>query len=643
MALVLVAMLAVDPFGWDRFGPLRWALVSTIGFAAVALTLFGDSASRPGRRGAPTRRPLHRLLVGGWCVLLLAMMVSTAFSADRWHALIGTPDRHLGLVSWTLFAGLFFASYFFFADNDETPLRLAMAGAVTVAGLYGLAELGAVGGFASSFAGDRLGATFGQPAYLGAGAVLGVPIAVGLALDETRPRLQRAVGIAGALSGLFLLAGSQSRGAWVGLAGAVLLVAVVRRERLLRLPIAQRSLLGIGVAAVAIAALATGPLRARLWSLTETDGGVMAGRLDEWEVGAKTLFGNGTAGVIGLGPETYRTRFGEFVDQQYVIDYGREVFTDRAHNNIIDTALAGGLLAAAALVVIEVVLAGAAIRMFRSGATADAALGVAVLGYSLQQLFLFPLAELDPVFWVFAGLLAARASIVQPAASPVRPMGPVVDVAAVAAAALAVVALVGGALNVAADHRIESATNAVEPGRAFALADSARSLRPDSIRYDFIASRLSTRDVSNAGEESDGTTRAIDRLTNGLEISPHDPALLTERADLLLAHARSTGDAADLAVALGALTELDASDPNNPSMQQQYGIALALGGNTDLAIEKLRHAVDLAPASLAPLLNLAAVQDQAGLVDDVCETLLAAQAIDPDENRVTQGLEEKNC
>ena len=82
--LVLASLLAVDPFGWDRFGPLRWALVSTIGLGIVAAALLGQDRHE---------RWMPSWAVAGWTLTLGGLTLSSAFSDDRWHALVGTPDR----------------------------------------------------------------------------------------------------------------------------------------------------------------------------------------------------------------------------------------------------------------------------------------------------------------------------------------------------------------------------------------------------------------------------------------------------------------------------------------------------------------------------------------------------------------------
>ena len=79
---------------------------------------------------------------------------------------------------------------------------------------------------------------------------------------------------------------------------------------------------------------------------------------------------------------------------------------DRAHSAPLDLAAAGGLPAALLYVPLVVGVAVVAVRRMRSGVLM-AALAAAVVAYLVQQVLLFPIAELDPILWLAAGVLLA--------------------------------------------------------------------------------------------------------------------------------------------------------------------------------------------------------------------------------------------
>ncbi len=627
--LALASLLAVDPWGWDRFGPFRFALVLITGVALVA-----RAATSVEYRGLK----VPKLAAAGWGVLLVAMAIATAASVDRWHSLVGTPDRRFGLLTWLLCGGMFVAGYLFSktqGDNGWRDLMVVLSGGFGLVGLYVLAEMGGVGGFASGFAGDRAGGPFGQPAYLGAACALGVPIGLSVVLDRQFSLEAKAVGLVGTIGAGFALLSSQSRAAWVGLAISTGIVAVRARrgpdDR------TQKAILG-AMAVLVLAVLAIGPLRERATSLTDVSNGVVAGRIDEWQVGTTTLFSSPKVALIGLGPESYRTEFGAQVDQQYVIDHGREVFTDRAHNGVLDVALASGLIGAVGFAVLLLAIGTSTLRALDGANGLRFGLAVGVIAYFVQQFALFSLAELDPLVFALAGLLVAGDTSAAPVS--LRVPGGVSAGACALLGGVFVVAIVGAAADVVADHKIEAAFKS--PARSVALADEARGLRVESIRYDFVASRF-------GASIDEPLENRLNRLADGLWVSPRDPALLTEQARLSLDLARQTGRADDLDVALSRLEHLGEVDPNHPANQQRLGIAYALRGDYDSAVEVLRHAVVLAPDDIEPLINLATAQQEspnAAEWPNACITAAQAGEIDPGNPRVTALLAatgEKSC
>jgi len=498
-AVVLASMVAINPWGWDRFGPLRFALISTIGFGVIAHALWtGRVRSQP------------EWVMWGWGLILGGTLVGALLSEDRWHAFVGTPDRHFGFFTWLLLAGLFFV-----VRDEREPVLWALAFGAAANGTYVLFELVGVDWFDLGFANSRAGGLFAQPATLGAAMVLCIPASVALA--ATSRGWMRWTATAASGLGMVGLLASQSRAAWLGAAAATVVVVVSRRDYLRG---HQQRVQAVGAAALLLLVLvaAVTPLGARAWSLTDVSDGVVAGRIDEWQVGSRALFSS-TGGIVGVGPETYRVVFNDHVDSQYLADHGDDVITDRAHNSILDTALAGGIPAGIGLMIVHAAVLAMATDRVRQSRPVDVALGVAAIAYVVQQLFFFPVVEVDPAFWIVAGMLWRQGDTADVPAPALR-------AATVLIASLSGLALLGGLLDVAADQRVSAAIDA-DLGPAIEHVEDARALRPDSIRYDFISARLHTRLGTIVG-----LSRALERIEDGLSVSPKDPALLRERIRL---------------------------------------------------------------------------------------------------------------
>ena len=326
--------------------------------------------------------------------------------------------------------------------------------------------------------------------------------------------------------------------------------------------------------------------------------------------------------VTGVGPEGYRIAFGAAVDDAYEEAHGRTPLPDRAHSAPLDVLAstgAPGLLAYLALVTLtgRIVL-----RALRRGSALDAGLAAGLVAYAVQSLFLFPIAELEPVVWALAGLAVARAGRDRERVS-VRVSRVVPGVLAVGAA----LALVAGGFDVVADHRAKHIL-----AGAPADADGAADLRPDAVRYHLVEAR--------ARESSGDVDGAIGAVDDALVVSPLDPVARSEHARLLLDRARRSHDGHDLAVARDALESLAHDDPRNAAVLLRLGVARALDDDAAGAERAWIAAERLAPASAAASTNLAVAYAEQGRDDDARAAARRAIARDPSATRARSVLDQ---
>jgi tetratricopeptide (TPR) repeat protein len=226
-------------------------------------------------------------------------------------------------------------------------------------------------------------------------------------------------------------------------------------------------------------------------------------------------------------------------------------------------------------------------------------LGAGVLAYAVQQLFLFPLAELDPAVWLLAGLLAARAPLAEPGTGASRQARPAVAVGA----AVAAIALVAGWRDVVADRAAKRSLAALGRGQlatAGRAAQRATDQRPDVIRYRLVAAGADRAQATPAGFEA-----ALKDLDRALDVSPRDPVVRGERGRVLI-------DAGRFAEARAWMEDLVADDPLNAEWQLRLGVAAARVGKLPEAERAWTAAEDLDPRSPAPAINLATAYADAG-------------------------------
>lgn len=558
-AMVVAAVLAVDPAGASPFGPARWWLVSSLALAAGGLGLW-HGRTRSDRRSTWL-----------WCGLLALLGMAALTNGDARIAVFGHPMRHLGFVTWCLFALVFAAAQQLTLERDRRiVLRGAVLGALGL-GAWTLWELLVGPPLSVATDSERLVGPFGSAAILGAACSLMLPVCAGLAVDPSEQRGWRiAAAIASATAALALV-GSGTRAAWIGIVAAAVVLVAARRP-------GRRALIG-GAVLVALALTLTSP---RLDDVLQRANGATS-RADEWAVALRII---GDHPVLGAGPEGYRIAAMGAVDADYERTYGRDrVLPDRAHSGPLDVAATGGILAGLGYVVLVGGIVVIAVRRIRHADPAGVGLAAAVVAYAAQQLLLFPLAELDPVWWLFAGMLIA-AMPRSDRAQESRRLRPV----ALAALVFAPVALVAGVLDVAADRLAEQSLAIDDIDDALGASERAVDLRPDDLRYRSIVIALHRERGTLADIDS-----ALAHADAALHWSADDPIALDARATLLSDRAKITGDDPDVASAVAAWQRLVERDPVRARWQVQLGRAASLAGDIDLARSAWRAAAALRP------------------------------------------------
>lgn len=612
-ALPVAAVLAVDPSGLTPFGPIKWALIPALillgtatGTTPAQLVMFSrenlDSASQVVKAWA-----LPAFV--GWAA------VAAVFGSDGLYAWIGTPERHFGVLTWVLVLLCWWAGRSFDAAQRRVVLTSAMATGAALGAWAGAEALGweplrLVG------IGDRPVGTLGSSAFLGAVAALLAPIGIGWASSTDASRRTRVAAAMASTLGLVALAASGARAALFGAGVVALLAFAVRRNR------GAIVVVGASVSLVVVVALATGA-GGRVSAVASDREGGAHGRLDEWRIATRVVAAHP---IIGTGPEGYRIAFGAEVDDRYERTHGRNPLPDRAHSAPLDVAATTGVVG---LVLYALAVGGAALaalKQLRHGDPLLAAAGVGVVAYFTQSLFLFPVAELEPIAWLLAGMCATPLTTLSPQAPRRRFIAAIAGV--LAAAALGV-----GVLDVVADRRAKRTLAAIADDTP--AAATVANLRPDQVRYHLVDAQA---------HESPGATRgiiqAIADVDEALDVSPRDPVARREKARLLVALARRSNAPANAKQrALAYLEQLAQDDPRNAEVLLRLGIARDLTGDTQGAVVAWRRAEYLAPKSGAASSNLAVAYAQQGRTSEARNAAKRALARDPDNGPAQQVLD----
>lgn len=594
-AVPIVAVVTLDPAAYAPFGPVKWAAVSTV------VLLAGAAAARWGLGGVDRPTALVWLAFLGWSA------VCGFAGRDPWYAMTGTPERHAGLVLWLLCFVAFVAAQ---RAGPAAGRTVAYGAAVAAAaiGLWSVVELAWRAPVVTDAVASRLGGPFGSAAFLGAACCLLGPVALGVALDPAGRRAWRWTGAAGAVGALVGLAGSGTRGAWAAAVVVGAAVVAVRRRAVLPRP---EVVVTAAVAALLlfVAVAVVGP-RGGSGSTTARATPASA-RVDEWRIGWRAFTRHW---VLGTGPEGYRIAFPQVVDDAYEQAYGRDVEPDRAHDVLLDLGITVGLPGLLAYLVLVGLVGRRVWRALRGGRPLVAGVAAGVAAYGVQQVVLFPVAELEPVAWLLAGVVMAVEVRSVEWARVLRP-------ASLSLATLAAVAAVVGGLDAAADRRLAASFDSAAAGRAGAAVDAAHdavALRPDQVRYRLAAARALGRVDRSA---------ALAQLDAAEQWSPDEPALAVERA-AILDTARAWQEVLD-------------HDPRRGSAWLQLGAAAARSGDVALAERAWQRAAQLAPEDPAPWLALARLRLDEAQWTGAAEAIAAADALapgDPDVARLRAEL-----
>ena len=628
--ITLIAALSFTP--WVVGAEAPWAVFA---FRAIGLTALG-AISLGGLRGVlkPGRWAV-RAAVG--CFLIVATSVlSATISVHRGKSL----EAMLNLLAIT---GLFLTAAV--ALRGSRMLRgialLEILAAVPVAAL-GIAQhfrpdLVPAG---NAYPGRALG-PFGQPNRLGGYLIALIPVALALSFAVHDRWLRSALLVS--VFGLTLcLAATYSRGAWIGFAVGIVMLAAL----LLRWPeLAPRPLLiGLSVAALVTPAMlllpsilhriAPKPSDAPAWNLPidpEREGS-RAMRRAVWS-GAIAAFAARPVSGWGIGAfrEAYDRSKSDTL-KRLEAEGGRTA--DQAHSYYLETLSERGALGLAAFLALVALCAGAGLAALGSG-SAETRLIAAGLVASVAALLAHAALEdnlsLVPhgtLLFANLGLLAAAAPGPRVATgSMTRRLAGVALLAAVLGLGVS-----GASVAAAAESRHGAAALAAGAiDRAAADYAAATALAPwDEGCWAGRAEAAET--AARAGRGALALHEAEGAYRHAIAINGSDPVTRHLLARLYLAH--STEFAPSGAVA--ALRELRAALSQNPyyaEIRNDLGVALLATGDRAGATEAFRLATEGRRDFVDPLLNLATLKIQDGDVAEASRLISTALERDPGSAR----------
>ncbi|HLF70114.1 MAG TPA: O-antigen ligase family protein [Actinomycetota bacterium] len=627
VAIVTLIPLAFLPSGFFIFLPIKWALGLALTVAGLALVI------ARGRFRLRTLTP--------WGAFLVVAAVATAASVDRVTSFIGSPTRNMGLITWALFAAAFSLGASA-SPRERRSILIAACGASMLVSVYGVLQ--AIGvdfiDWQSRLDVTRSRSTFGNAAFLGGYLVLVIPLAVRLAFEEAKRATRFMLGAAAVLASACLLT-TRTRGAWVGAAVAIAIVVMLERKALKR-----NAKIAITIACLAAIAIVVtvAPFRARVASIADISQGTARGRIIQWHLTTELI---SARPLFGWGPDTLRTEFPDVIDDRFEREVGRDVVPDRAHNVYLDIAAGFGIIGVLAYLFLQVSVLR---RVIRERTPVTVAIFGGLVGYIVQSLFSFPVADVDLIFWLFAGLGVClgfgpkeRTAAKGAARRERRDRKTTHLVAAWALGVLALAVLVWSGREVRADLLLGRGLRLQDsnPLAAAALIDRSARLVPERVQYSQASARFRTR-LGGARRSDSDFEKALATLGGALRRYSRDGELRLDRADLFLVWGEMNGDAGMTARAERAYRELLRNDRSSSRVYLKLGVALVEQQRFVEAETAWRRAAFLAPRHATPHVNLGLLYETIGRVDDARDEFEKALRIEPNNSGADEGLRRLN-
>jgi len=628
--ITLAAAIGFTPWAWGAGVP--WAQFA---FRMLGLTaLFAVSFERS--RNLSARSVWEARATRAMLVVVLVSGLSAVFSIHRGKSL----EAMLNLLAIT---GLFLAAVTCVrgAGMIRGIAFLEVLAAIPVA------TLGLMQHFrpellpaANSYPGRALG-PFGQPNRMGGYIIAAIPIALALSF-AAQDRMLRAGLLIATFGLVFCLVVTYSRGAWLGFAAGllVLALAMARWPELLPRP----ALLAASIAAVTlpillllpsiISRVESRPSTVPAWNLPidpEREGsGAM--RRAIWSGALDAAL---RRPALGYGIGTFREAFDRSKSatmKQLEAEGGRTA--DQAHNHYLGILAERGALGLAAFAVLTALMLGAAATAMASGTPAMGRVLVAGLAGSVLALLAHGLVDdnlsLIPhgtLLFANLGLLAAVPAADRRNTSGSRWAGR-------GTILVALLAMGVSAASFAGSRAAQAASLDARLGRAdLAVAGYRAASRIAPWRDDFAVARAEQSEAwARQGASVPALREAEASYRQAIAINGSDPVTRQELARLYLAHPEVWGDAG----ARSALVELRLAVAQNPyyaEIQNDLGVALLRVGDREEARRAFGRAAQGRREFVDPLLNLAALAIESGDPVEARSWLTRALERDPGSAR----------
>jgi len=356
-------------------------------------------------------------------IFFAVLVLSLFFSIDPANSFYGLYDRQEGLLSY-LFYGLFFALMLYNLSVKSANPTLALSKrlkriALTIGfsslivSIYGILQIFGIDYFQWNeppYLTQRTTSTFGQPNFLGSFLVLACPLIFYL-FAQSRKFLVKFFWLLAALLELVCLFYTASRGAWLGLFLALIIVAAFyfwpNRRRLKKKNLYQIVLAAIAaVGVITLLCFNNNYIEDRIAGTFDLQSGSISIRMSFWQAGLSAIKARP---LLGYGLENQSDVLTQYYQRDWGVFGNVNAKTNRAHNLILDWLLTAGSLGLAAYLLLVYLFFRYALQNIKKSDDEffSLALFTGLAAYLISLLFSFPFAAGQAYFWLFFAIIFA--------------------------------------------------------------------------------------------------------------------------------------------------------------------------------------------------------------------------------------------
>ena len=364
---------------------------------------------------------------------LFVIGLATLFSyAPRW-SFFGSFERKMGLLTWGHFFLFFFVLVSYLKESPQNFQKVILAILVSgaLASFYGFVQFFGFDPFQwdePGFYGGRVFSSLGQPNFYGSWLLFLLPLTLYSFFSSQKFLIKFFLGLLffALLANLIL---SQSRGAWLGLVAGIFFFLFI--EGIFR----KKKWLSLGVIGVIFLTLiffiflnlnppeiskVSSPILARVLSFGNLFSGSGKIRLFWWKISLNLIW---QKPILGWGPEVLRLIFPSYYEPEFSIYEMINSYPDRAHNDILDTLLASGILGLLSYLFLLGSLFYFGLRFYFKSSVSHFKFLIPFLltglfAYLVSLQFSFHVIDTALYFWVLAGMIVVISNFELPAPKP---------------------------------------------------------------------------------------------------------------------------------------------------------------------------------------------------------------------------------